>query len=340
MSTGRCDNLRPSLVLLQMLFAAALTVAMTSAAHPQSPTLQDLLSGVVRVKTFINPDARTTENLGRSREGSGVVIDGNGLVLTIGYLMVEAHAAEVTSQDGRAVPANIVGYDHETGFGLLQAIAPLKARPMTLGKSAEVKDRDPVLIASFGGAAMAAPVHVVAKREFAGSWEYLLDEAIFTAPPHGAWSGAALVSRDGKLVGLGSLILNDVVGDGSAVKGNMFVPIDLLEPIFGDLVASGRVQGPGRPWLGVSAETENGKLRVQRVTQGGPAEQAGLRKGDVIVGAAGEATSSLNDFYRRLWAHGSAGVLIPLDVMQGDQKRRLEVPSANRLDHLQLKSTY
>jgi S1-C subfamily serine protease len=340
MSTGRSDNLRPSLVLLQMLFAATLTVAMTSAAHPQSPTLQDLLSGVVRVKTFINPDARTTENLGRSREGSGVVIDGNGLVLTIGYLMVEAHAAEVTSQDGRAVPANIVGYDHETGFGLLRAIAPLKARPMTLGKSADVKDRDPVLIASFGGAAMAAPVHVVAKREFAGSWEYLLDEAIFTAPPHGAWSGAALVSRDGKLVGIGSLIVGDATGNGGGIPGNMFVPIDRLSPILGDLIALGRVAGAGRPWLGVSAEETDGRLLVNRVTAGGPAEKAGVTPGDIVVGVGGAEAKSLADFYRKVWAQGAAGTMVPLDIQRNTQKRRIDVQSVNRLDHLRLKSTY
>ena len=320
--------------------AAALIVTATFSAQAQSTSLQELVSGVVGVKTFINPDARTTQNLGRTREGSGIILDDTGLVLTIGYLMVEAHAAEITLVDGRTVPASVVGYDHETGFGLLRAMSPVKVKPMALGRASDIKKGDPVLVASAGGPGMVSPARVAAVREFAGSWEYLLDRAFFTSPPHPEWSGAALISRDGKLVGVGSLILNDVVGDGSAVKGNMFVPIDLLEPIFGDLVASGRVQGPGRPWLGVAAEIENGKLRVQRVTQGGPAEQAGLRKGDVIVGVAGEETGSLNAFYRRLWAHGSAGVLVPLDVMQGDRKRRIDVPSANRLDHLRLKSTY
>src|SRR3990170_4089618 len=162
---------------------------------------------------------------------------------------VEAHAAEVQLNDGRTVPAEIVGYDHETGFGLLKAIAPLKVRPLPLGKSAELKARDPVLVASHGGPGMVAPVHVAAKREFAGSWEYLLDEAIFTSPPHPAWSGAALINREGKLVGVGSLIVRDAAGIREQNPGNMFVPIDRLPPILAELIADGRAAGPLRPWL-------------------------------------------------------------------------------------------
>jgi S1-C subfamily serine protease len=339
MTPCACENFLP-FSCRKILVAVALAVAAISSAQAQSSSLQELISGVVGVKTFINPDARTTENLGRTREGSGIVLDDSGLVLTIGYLMVEAHAAEVTTNDGRAMPASVVGYDHETGFGLLRAIAPLKVRPMAIGKAAEVKKSDPVLIASSGGAGMVAAAHVAAVREFAGSWEYLLDSAIFTSPPHSEWSGAALISREGKLVGVGSLIVSDAAGDGTNVAGNMFVPIDMLAPILADLQSAGRVPGPGRPWLGVSAEPSKGRLTVQRVTQGGPAEKAGLRKGDVIVGVAGEETSTLTDFYRRVWARGAAGAVIPLDVLQENQKRRLEVPSADRLDHLRLKSTY
>jgi S1-C subfamily serine protease len=279
------------------------------------------------------------QSLGREREGSGVVIDEDGLVLTIGYLMVEAHAAEVTTNAGRTVPATVVGYDHETGFGVLKAIEPLKLKPLTFGRAADAKERDPVLIASHGGPRMVSPAYVAAKREFAGSWEYLLDEAIFTTPPHPAWSGAALISREGKLLGIGSLIVGDTAGTGSATPGNMFVPIDRLPPILGDLIAEGHVAGPGRPWLGVAADELRGRLIVSRVTSGGPAEKAGIRKGDEIVGVAGEPPRSLADFYRKIWATGAAGVTVPLDVEQGGGKRRIDVKSINRLDNLKLKST-
>jgi S1-C subfamily serine protease len=310
------------------------------AAAAESVSLEELVSGVVRIKAFINPDGRTLRNLGRQREGSGIVIDSNGLLLTIGYLMVEAHAVEVTSNDGRTVPAEVLGYDYESGFGLLRTLAPLKVRPLTLGKSADLKEHDPVLIASFGGRDRVMPVDVLAKREFAGSWEYMLSEAIFTAPPHPTWSGAALINHKGELVGVGSLIVGDATGKGDHVVGNMFVPIDALPPILGDLLSLGRVSGPGRPWLGVATEEVHGQLIVSRVVAQGPADKAGVRRGDVIVGVAGEAPKNLADFYRKVWAVGAAGVTVPIEVMQDQQKRRIEVKSMNRLDHLKLKSTF
>jgi S1-C subfamily serine protease len=321
--------------------AAAVVVLMSASSAPaQNLRVEDLVSAVVQIKTHINPEGRTVEGLGREREGSGIVIDSDGLVLTIGYLMVEAYAAEIVDNNGRTVPANVVGYDHESGFGLLRSIEPLKLQPMLLGRSADIKEHDPVLVASFGGAGMVAAAYVVAKREFAGSWEYLLDEALFTAPPHPAWSGAALISREGKLVGVGSLIVGDATGTGDKAPGNMFVPIDRLAPILGDLISAGRTAGPGRPWLGLNTDELRGRLFVSRVTPGGPAEKAGLRRGDVIVGVNGAPPKNLADFYRKVWAQGAAGINIPLDVLQDSQVRRVNVTSANRLDHLKLKSTF
>ena len=324
--------------LSALLAIPGLILLSAATAHAQKLATDELLSGVVAVKTFINPDGRTVEYLGREREGSGVVIDDQGLIVTIGYLMVEAHAAQVTTNDGRTVPANVVGYDQVSGFGLLQAISPLKVRPMALGKSADLRKGDPVIVASSGGAANAQPVRVVARREFAGSWEYLLDNAIFTAPPHMEWSGAALINRDGKLVGVGSLILNDAGGKGQ--PGNMFVPIDALTPILADLLAQGRPAAPPPPWLGLNTQEQDGRLVITQVSPEGPAEKAGLERGDIIVGVGGVAIKTLPEFYRKVWARGAAGTIIPLDVAQDRGKRRVDVRSMNCLDHLRLKSTF
>jgi S1-C subfamily serine protease len=319
---------------------ATLAVAITgSTGLAQSTRIEELVSAVVRIKTHVNPEGRTVEGLGREREGSGILIDNDGLVLTIGYLMVEAYAAEVVDNSGRTVPASVVGYDHETGFGLLRTMEPLKLKPMPLGKSADVKERDPVLVASFGGPDMVAGAYVVAKREFAGNWEYMLDEALFTAPPHPAWSGAALINREGKLVGVGSLIVGDAAGGSDKTPGNMFVPIDRLLPVLGDLISDGRVAGPGRPWLGVNTDELRGRLFVSRVTPGGPAEKAGLKRGDVVVGVNGVPPKNLADFYRKVWAQGAAGTTVAIDVLQDSQVRRVEIKSINRLDHLKLKTT-
>ena len=331
-SRGSSSGIAPRAVL----GAIVISLVSTSAAAAETASIDDLVSAVVRINTHINPEGRTVQGLGREREGSGTLIDSDGLVLTIGYLMVEAYAAEVGANNGRTMPANVVGYDQESGFGLLRAIAPLKLKPMPLGKSAEIKEGDPVLIASFGGRGMVAGAYVVAKREFAGSWEYLLDEALFTAPPHPAWSGAALISREGKLMGVGSLI----VGGSDKVPGNMFVPIDRLSPILGDLIATGRMVGPARPWLGINTDEMGGRLFVSRVTPASPAERAGIKRGDVIVSVKGEQPKSLADFYRKVWAQGSAGDTVALDVLQDSEVRRIEVKSMNRLDHLKLKSTF
>ena len=324
----------------RILVAALVLLASAIAARAQAVSLEDLTAAVVRVKAFINPDGRTVPTLGREREGSGVVIGSDGLVLTIGYLMVEAHAAEIATNNGRTIPANVVGYDHETGFGLLKSQAPLGLKPMGLGKAADLKEKDPVLVASFGGTDMVAAVHVVGRREFAGSWEYLLEEAIFTAPPHPAWSGAALISREGKLVGIGSLIVANSAGKGEGGPGNMFVPIDGLRPIMADLIAEGRVSGAARPWLGVTTEEVAGQLLVMRVTPGGPAEKAGVAKGDVLVGVGGKGATSLADFYRKVWALGAAGTVVSVDILRDREEKRIDVRSMNRLDHLKMKSTF
>ena len=324
----------------QAILIAVVALTAWIAVPARATTLDDLISAVVGIKTFINPDGTSVSNLGREREGSGIVIDDSGLVLTIGYLMVEAHAAEIVTNSGRTLPAAVVGYDHETGFGLLRTLEPPQIKPLAFGRSAELKERDPALAASYGGSGSVLPVHVASRREFAGGWEYLVEDAIYTSPPHPAWSGAALINREGKLVGVGSLILGDANGDDEPSPGNMFVPIDLLGPILGDLMAKGRIAGEGRPWLGLNARAVQGRLLIGRVAPGSPAEQAGLKRGDIIAGVNGEKTRTLSEFYRKVWALGAAGVTVPLDVMSDGEPRRFELHSVNRLDMLKLPSTF
>jgi S1-C subfamily serine protease len=341
MRNGRWLNLRAVPRCLKSILLAALAAMLLSTPTlAQTTSLEELISAVVKIKAHINPEGRTVQGLGRDREGSGVLIDADGLILTIGYLMVEAYAAEVITNDGRTIPASIVGYDHETGFGLLRTIEPLRIKPLTFGKAADVKEKDVVVVASGGGATMVMPVQVVGKREFVGNWEYLLDEAIYTAPAHPAWSGAALISREGKLIGVGSLIIGDAAGTKEHNPGNVFVPIDRLAPILGDLLSEGRPSGPGRPWLGMNADETHGRLMVGRVTPGGPADKAGIQRGDVIVSVNGEATTSLPDFYRKVWSKGSAGAVIGLDVRHNNTMQHVDIQSINRLDHLKLKSTF
>jgi len=302
-----------ALALLAAIFAAP-GFAQDKDKAPSE--VEETLSAIVRVKSKIIKDARSAETLGMQREGTGVLIR-EGYVLTIGYLVIEAEAIEVVGPDNQAVPASLAGYDHASGFGLLRLLAPFAGKPLPLGDASALGEREAAMIASHGGRDGVNLVYVVSRRPFTGSWEYLLDSAIFTYPAVMNWSGAALISAKGELVGIGSLIVNDSAGGGSQSPGNMFVPIDLLKPILDDLIAAGRRKGPARPWLGLNAEEMRGRLIVARVSPEGPAARAGLKSGDIVIGIGGEEVNTLADLYRKVWSRGAAGVEVPLKVLQG-----------------------
>jgi S1-C subfamily serine protease len=279
------------------------------------------------------PDtAFTATTLGTLREGSGVVIDDSGLVVTIGYLITEAEEIWLTTHDERVLPAHVVGYDQETGFGLVQALGKLDLPSLVLGHSAKAKLRDVARIVD--GRGQEVINEIVARQEFAGYWEYLLDEAIFTAPFHPSWGGAALVDSENRLIGIGSLRLQ-MLHAGKTTDINMVVPIDLLKPVLDDLIAAGRPKRDSRPWLGVfSAESSNGVV-VMNVADGGPAEQAGLKSGDIISELDGDEVLGLADFYRKLWTKAPVGAEFSLRIVRGGRENWVRVKTADRESFLQ-----
>jgi len=305
----------------------------TEAADPTR-----VFSAIVKVSTHAIPDARSSATLGSEREGTGVVIGDNGLILTIGYLIVEADEVNIVDSRGRTLSARIVGYDHISGLGLLRTIAPLDAKPVQLGDSSKAATRDPVMIASSGEDNVAF-ARIVSKRAFSGNWEYALDEALFTSPPTTNWSGAALFDREGKLLGVGSLIVREANEDEPKVPGNMFVPINVLKPILQDLVATGHRAGPARPWLGISTDEVSGRLVVTRVSDDSPADRAGVGVGDIILGVAGEAVRTQAEFYRKVWSQG-AGSEIALRILQGVDIKEVSVASIDRVEYFKRPTTY
>jgi S1-C subfamily serine protease len=316
-----------------------LTILLLALAVLPGPLVAGPLEAVVGVRATVPADARTAGVLGTEREGSGVVIGTDGLVLTIGYLILEAENAEILLPGERTVPAEIVAYDYDTGFGLLRPLAALDIAPLPLGKSADLDEHSEVLVASFGTVGSTSAAYVVSRRAFAGYWEYLLPDAIFTAPPHHAYGGASLIGPDGRLLGIGSLLVSDAVAD-SRMPGNMFVPIDALRPILADLLERGRSSKSPRPWLGVYAEELRGHVFVNRVAPYGPAAAAGVRTEDIILAVKGKPVTSLADFYREVWALGKAGVEVPLTVLRGAGLADIAVTSADRYDYLKLKRSY
>lgn len=274
--------------------------------------LERALGSVVGLHAIIPPDAFSAETLGTERAGNGVVID-NGLVLTIGYLITEAESVWLHLADGRVVEGHALGFDSVTGFGLVQALGDLGVEPLPLGSSADTRIGDRVVVGGAGGRTRSVASQIVAKQEFAGYWEYLLDEAVFTYPAHPNWGGTALLNERGELIGIGSLQL-ERERDGKAEHVNMTVPIDLLKPILDDLRRFGRVNQPARPWLGLFSTEIDDRVLVIGISTNGPAARAELKTGDVILAVNGETVTSQTEFYRKMWALGAAGVDVPLTV--------------------------
>jgi len=295
--------------------------------------LDAVFDSVVALRAEIPDDAFTAPILGTERAGNGVVIGDDGLVLTIGYLVTEAETIWLTGNNGAVVPGHPLAYDFVTGFGLVQPLGRLGLPALRIGSGSAIEAGDRVIVVGQGGRAHALKAEVFAKREFAGPWEYLIDDALFVTPPHPEWSGAALVGEDGALAGIGSLYVQEPAGD-DVVKGNMFVPIDLLPPVRDELLKLGRRDGPARPWLGMyTAQSQDG-LVVTGIAPGGPAERAGVQPGDVIVDVDGARVGELADFFRRIWGLGAAGVVVTLTLARGGAPARVRVQSGDRADFM------
>ena len=295
----------------------------------------DALPAVVGVRTTVPADRRSASTLGTEREGHGIVIDNEGLIVTIGYLIMEADSITITDIDGRKLPASIVGYDYESGFGLVRTAVPAKVRPMKFGDSDIATLRSEAYVAGLGGEGATLKVKVAGRREFAGYWEYLLDSAIFTVPAYPLWGGSALIAMDGTLLGVGSLLVQDALGPGApAFPGNMYVPINRLKPVFHELVENGKISTPPRPWLGIHTVEHMGQLVILGISEGGPGDRAGLKRGDILQALDGEAVDEVAEFYKRLWAMGPAGTPVKLRLERDGDAFEVTVRSGDRSTYM------
>jgi S1-C subfamily serine protease len=307
--------------------------AMRPSPGGQAFDLEAALNSLVVLHARVPHDAYTAETLGVQRLGNGIVIDANGLVLTIGYLITEADDVTLITNDGRPVPAHVLGQDQVTGFGLVHALEPLGLPALPIGDSRRLEGGARIVLAGGGGLAHAMAGRLIARAPFAGYWEYLLKEALFTRPGHPHWSGAALIGPTGELMGVCSLQMNEQTPDGGAPLINMSVPIELLPPILDDLSRGRLVRAP-RPWLGVISREAGTHVVIEDVSAGGPAARAELRGGDVVLAVAGQRVTTLAEFYTRLWALGPAGVVAPLRVRREDDVFEVEIRTADRASRL------
>jgi serine protease Do len=319
-------------MVLASLLAAASSLAQTSAAaDARGQAIQRASDAVVGVQVMAVDDARSAATLGRARQGSGVVIADDGLVLTIGYLVLEAEQVKLVTDDARVVPARVVAYDLATGFGLVQALAPLRLSPVPLGSAEGLAAEELLLIASGGQGGSLSAARLMSRRGFSGYWEYHIDGALFTAPARGDHSGAGLFNKDGELVGIGSLVVADALGPGAGrMQGNMFVPIDLLKPILAELKARGASSQSTRAWIGVNCVEQAGQVRVVRVNEDSPADVAGVAVGDRIMRIDGVEVQQLETLWKTLWRGAGSERTVVLDIIRQGQPMTLNVQSVDR----------
>lgn len=326
---------RGALALTAALLLGTACPAFAQADRPQaaaesSRALERAANAVVGLQATAVAGAGSARTLGQARQGSGVVIDAEGLVLTIGYLILEAEQVQLVTDDQRRIPARVVAYDLATGFGLVRALAPLKLEPVPLGRARALEESQPLMIASGGEAGAISAVQLVSRRPFAGYWEYLVDDALFTAPPRPDHSGAGLFNERGELVGIGSLIVGDAAGGSRRLAGNMFVPVDLLPPILPELIARGRSSGSERAWMGVNCVEMAGRVRIVRVTEDSPADVAGLEVGDQILRLDGRPVPTLEALWRALWQGSGSRRAVQLEIERGGQAQTLTVHTVDR----------
>jgi serine protease Do len=316
---------------LACIGAAANAQAQTLSIEAQSRALSRASDAVIGLQVQAVEDASSAATLGHLREGSGVVISADGLVLTIGYLVLEAERVDLVTDDGRRIPAKVVAYDLATGFGLVQALAPIEREPVPLGDPAAVGTEEPLTVASGGTDAAVSVARLVSRRPFAGYWEYHIDGALFTHPPRRDHSGAGLFNGRGELLGVGSLFVGNAAAEGApALPGNMFVPVDLLRPIMNELLQRGASRGSTRAWLGLNCVEQDGQVHVARVNDDSPAELAGVQRGDQVLAIDGRAVADVATLWKTLWAGGAPERKVKLTIRRGDERRELTLQSVDR----------
>ncbi|VWX59478.1 Serine protease, S1-C subfamily, contains C-terminal PDZ domain [Burkholderiales bacterium 8X] len=352
-SGGHIDRGRP---WLRWLASSALLIAFAASSlaavpatpppalsqDPQEPpaaqvrALKRAGDAVVALRVTATEGATSAESLGVRRSGSGVVIGSDGLILTIGYLLLEAETIEIVTQDNRRLPARQVGYDTATGFGLVRPLVGLVGiEPVPLASGSGLRQGEPLLVAMGSGTGTeVAFTQFVGMRPFSGYWEYFIESALFTSPPVGNHSGAPLFNRDGELLGIGSLLVLEAAGTDTVLPGNMFVPVELLRPVLGELQATGKTRASSRPWLGVSSSEKNGRIQVVRVDRQGPALEAGLKPGDLVLEVDGREVNTLEAFYKQIWARSEPNADVELTVKQGEEVRKITIRAVDRLQTL------
>ena len=324
-------------LIFSLIFISSLVKADENSITKEK--IKKFYNSVVSIDSKIREEARTSKSLGTIRQGSGVIIDEYN-ILTIGYIVIEAHEIMIGLPNGKQIPGKLTGYDHSSGFGIVSPIIKTKLTPLEIGNSNDVDLDDTLLILPSPQKGIGSMAKMVSRRPFVGWWEYFLEKPIYTLPMNQSWAGAPLISSNGQILGVGSLFVQDAAFPGTFSPGNMFVPINLLKPILNDLIKYGRRKKDVKPYIGISTNDSSGKVIITRVSKKGPAEKSGLKKNDIIKAVNGKAVNTVQMFYKTIWSSGNYGVEIDFEIIRNEKDLSFKVKSVDRMDYLIKNESY
>jgi len=273
--------------------------------------------------------AMTSELLGTERNSHAVQISQDGLLLTVGYSVMEASEIWLTNRKGQTTEAILLAQDYDSGLALLRPLSPIGLLTLETATTDKLHEGQELSVLASNEKEL-IPVDLFAVEEFAGRWEYVLDRGLFTFPLYERWSGAALLDSAGKLVGLGSLALGMRNPEGEVEPGNLFIPVELVMPHIEHLRDHGQKPGTLRPWLGTLVEEHDSELYVVGLYHGAPAARAGIKPGEIILSVARQPVTSMAGFFRSIWHYGPAGTAIPLTLSDGNKTREVVLDTTDR----------
>jgi serine protease Do len=321
-----------SLILIFIFLISTTSISLSEQKKITSEEdVRKIYQSVVKIDSIVPSDARTANSLGTIRGGNGIVIDDKH-ILTIGYIVVEAETITITLPNGGVVPAELAGYDHTTGFGILKTILPSKLTPIQIGNSDKLNKEDLLYVLPYLTEGAPSAVKMVSRRSFTGWWEYFLDKPIYTHPMNTSFAGSALINEFGELLGIGSLYVSDAAAEGILSPGNLFVPINDLKPILNDLIANGKRTADVKPYMGLTSNDDTGKVMVTRVNDDGPAAKAGFKENDIILKVNKINIQDTEKFYKTVWSQGGPGTLLDFEIERNNQIISLKLTTMDRND--------